>query len=118
MGIADSVTVLATNAAEADAAATIVGNAVDLPGHPAVTRSPASRIKDDSDLGDRLVATGCGALNSVEIAQALGVGSMMAERLRANGLIHRAALFLRDQGRVVADEQPEIPYMLETRHYA
>jgi ApbE superfamily uncharacterized protein (UPF0280 family) len=118
MGIADSVTVLAPSAAEADAAATVVGNAVDLPGHPAVMRSPASRVKDDSDLGDRLVVTGCGVLSSAEIAQALDAGSMMAERLKTRGLIHRAALFLRDQGRVVADEQPEIPDMLETRHYA
>src|SRR5215469_5444651 len=38
LGIADSVTVLAKAAAQADAAATIIGNAVDLPGHPAVTR--------------------------------------------------------------------------------
>jgi ApbE superfamily uncharacterized protein (UPF0280 family) len=118
MGIADSVTILATSAAEADAAATIVGNAVDLPGHSLVMRAPANRVKDDSDLGDRLVVTGCGALNSLEIGQALDAGSIMAERLRASGLIHRAALFLRDQGRVVAGEMPENPEMLEIRHYA
>jgi uncharacterized protein len=43
LGIADSVTVLAANAAEADAAATLIANAVDLPGHPAVRREPAAR---------------------------------------------------------------------------
>ena len=117
MGIADSVTVLAATAAEADAAATIVGNAVDLLGHPSVMRSPASRVKDDSDLGDHLVVTDCGLLNASEIGQALDAGLSMAERLRAEGLIHRAALFLRDQGRVVADDHI-IPDMLEIRHYA
>src|SRR6266571_12991 len=41
LGIADAVTVLADQAAMADAAATIVANAVDLPGHPAIIRLPA-----------------------------------------------------------------------------
>ena len=36
LGIADAVTVLADRAAMADAAATIIANAVDLPGHPNV----------------------------------------------------------------------------------
>src|SRR5947209_15413399 len=40
-GIADAVTILAANAAAADAAATILANAVDLPDHPKVTRVPA-----------------------------------------------------------------------------
>lgn len=118
MGIADSVTILACSAAEADAAATIVGNAVDLAGHAAVTRMPANQIKDDSDLLDHLVVTGCGALNPVEIAMALDSGVMTAERLMGDGLIHRAALFLRDQGRVVAEGEHIIPDLLETRHYA
>lgn len=118
MGIADSVTLLARNAAAADAAATIVGNSVDLPGHVAVTRMPANAIKDDSDLGGRLVVTGCGPLSAAEIASALDAGVLAAERLMESGLIDRAALFLRDQGRVVADEEHIIPDMLETRHYA
>ena len=41
LGIADAVTVLAERASLADAAATLIANAVDLPGHPAVTRVPA-----------------------------------------------------------------------------
>ena len=119
MGIADSVTVLARNAAAADAAATVVGNAVDLPGHAAVMRAPANAIKDDSDLGHHLVVTGCGALAPSEIAAALGAGTARAEALRTRGLIDRAALFLRDQGRIVAEDQDlNISDMLETRRYA
>lgn len=119
MGIADSVTVLARNAAEADAAATVIGNAVDLPGHRAVTRAPANAVKDDSDLGRHLVVTGCGALTSLEVSAALDAGMLRAEALRSNGLIDRAALFLRDQGRVVAEDRAQVfSDMLETRHYA
>lgn len=117
MGIADSVTVLAANAADADAAATIIGNAVDLAGHPLVMRSPANKVKDDSDLGDRLVVTGCGALTDEDVSRALRSGALMAERLKAGGRIQRAAIFLRDQGLVVADDHL-FPDMLEIRHYA
>ena len=52
LGIADAVTVLASCASAADAAATVIANAVDLPGHPAVRREPANLIVSDSDLGD------------------------------------------------------------------
>jgi len=54
LGIADSVTVLATSASCADAAATIVANAVDVD-DAGIVRAPANAIRDDSDLGDRLV---------------------------------------------------------------
>ncbi len=52
LGIADAVTVLAETAAAADAAATIIANAVDLPGHPGIVRQPASSLQPDSDLRD------------------------------------------------------------------
>ena len=92
LGIADAVTVLADTAAKADAAATIVANAVDLPDHPAVTRAPACEIQCDSDLGDRLVTKAVGALGSAEIDEALSRGLACAERLIARGLIRAAAL--------------------------
>ncbi|HHZ09137.1 MAG TPA: UPF0280 family protein [Rhizobiales bacterium] len=94
LGIADAVTVLAKSAAEADAAATIVANAVDLPGHPAVTRVPASSLSPDSDLGDRPVTYRVGPLDAAEVAAALDRGLAVAERLRRAGLIEAAALFL------------------------
>lgn len=120
MGIADSVTVLADSAAAADAAATVIGNAVDLDGHPSVTRRPAFMIKDDSDLGSRLVVTGCGPLHAAEIAQALERGVAAARGLKSQKLIHRAALFLKGQGRIVADDGADhhIPQLGETRRYA
>src|SRR6202049_2886099 len=72
LGIADAVTILAKPAAMADAAATIVANAVDLPGHPAISHIAARELSPDSDLGDRLVTTAVGELTSAEVRPALG----------------------------------------------
>src|SRR5206468_10747238 len=49
LGIADSVTVLARTAARADAAATMIANAVDVV-DARIRRAPANQLKDDSDL--------------------------------------------------------------------
>jgi ApbE superfamily uncharacterized protein (UPF0280 family) len=100
LGIADAVTVLAHTGAAADAAATIIANAVDLPDHPAVTREMARSLAPDSDLGDRLVTTGVGVLSGDEVAAALDRGSAEAEELRQKGLIEAAALFLQGEARV------------------
>jgi ApbE superfamily uncharacterized protein (UPF0280 family) len=94
LGIADSVTVLAKTASQADAAATIIANAVDLPGHPAVTRCPANLLQPDSDLGDRLVTRDVGPLSAHEIEDALEAGAHCARRLLAGGLIDGAVLGL------------------------
>jgi uncharacterized protein len=106
MGIADSVTTIAADAASADAVATLIANAVDLPGHPAITRRRAVDLVDDSDLGERLVVTDCGELSSAEVAAALAAGQADAERFVALGLVHRAALFLRSEGRLVSMPEP------------
>jgi len=97
MGIADAVTVLARDAAAADAAATVIGNAVDLAEHPAIVRRPASDIDPDSDLGERQITLAVGHLEPAEIDAALAAGLQTAERLRENGLIYGAVLAL--QGR-------------------
>jgi ApbE superfamily uncharacterized protein (UPF0280 family) len=103
LGIADAVTVLARKAAEADAAATIIANAVDLPGiHPAIVRLPAQELQPDSDLGARLVTRHVGPLRRVEIATALEAGADTARALVGAGLIDAAALTLQGDMRVVA----------------
>ncbi|MEN9411397.1 MAG: hypothetical protein RL216_3371 [Pseudomonadota bacterium] len=94
LGIADAVTVLARTAPMADAAATMIANAVDLPAHPAITRRPARDLAPDSDLGPRRVTTAVGPLTRAEIATALGAGETAARRFRTQGLIEAAALFL------------------------
>ncbi|MER9297749.1 UPF0280 family protein [Mesorhizobium sp. M0621] len=100
LGIADAVTVLAKTGAEADAAATLIANAVDLPGHPAIRRVPARDLAPDSDLGDRLATQEVGRLSSDEIATALDSGLAVAEDFRRRGLIAASALFLAGQTRI------------------
>jgi ApbE superfamily uncharacterized protein (UPF0280 family) len=99
LGIADAVTVLARTAAAADASATLIANAVDLAGHAAIARRPASDLSPDSDLKDRLVTVAVGPLSADETAQALSRGLAVAEDFRRRGLIEAAALFLNGQVR-------------------
>ena len=98
-GIADAVTVLAATAPEADAAATMIANQVNLPGHGAIHRTPANHLYPDSDLGYRLVVTGVDALTAAETATALDNGLRAAERFGQSGLLIAAALFLNGQSR-------------------
>jgi uncharacterized protein len=102
LGIADAVTVLAPTASQADAAATIIANAVDLPGHPAIVRCPAHDLQPDSDLGARLVTRGVGKLSADEIEAALESGAACARKLLAAGLIDGAALRLHGEMIMVA----------------
>jgi ApbE superfamily uncharacterized protein (UPF0280 family) len=104
LGIADAVTVLAESAAMADAAATVLANAVDLPGHQAIGRIPARELAPDSDLGDLLVTQSVGQLTSAEINEALERGIRVAESLRASKLVHAAALNLQGEVRVLSLE--------------
>lgn len=100
LGIADSVTILARDAAAADAAATLVGNAVNIEA-PAVIRRPARALDPDSDLGDRLVTVEVGALNPAQIAQALAAGRARAEDYVRRGLIVAAAMTLQSCSEIV-----------------
>lgn len=102
LGIADAVTATARSAAAADVAATLVANAVDLPGHPVIARVPARQLDPDSDLGDRLVTTRVGPLSEAEIAVALDAGAARARALVGAGLVEGAALFLAGASRLVS----------------
>lgn len=114
LGIADAVTVLASSGAAADAAATLIANAVDLPGHPAVSRQPAFELAPDSDLGGRLVTVGVGMVSPQEIAEALQAGLIVAEDYRRRGLITAAALFFNGTT-VLAGDFPS-PRRAQLRH--
>jgi hypothetical protein len=100
LGIADAVTILAGTAALADAAATIVANAVDLPGHPSIGRVAAASRDPQSDLGERLVTVDVGPLTLEEVERALTLGVAKAESLRRAGLIEAAALNLCGETRI------------------
>jgi ApbE superfamily uncharacterized protein (UPF0280 family) len=106
LGIADSVTVLAKTAAMADAAATIIANAVDA-SDPRIERRPANEIKDDSDLGELLVTVDVPALPADTVAAALERGRRRAHDLQRDGLIHSALLVCQQQA-ARADPAPAI----------
>jgi ApbE superfamily uncharacterized protein (UPF0280 family) len=101
LGIADAVTVLADTAAIADAAATVIANAVDLPGHAAIARRPARELQPDSDLGAIPVTIAVGALTEAEKAEALESGCRAAVLCLQRRLIHAAALHLGGRTRQV-----------------
>jgi ApbE superfamily uncharacterized protein (UPF0280 family) len=98
--------VLGRAAAAADAAATVIANAVDLPGHPGIRRCPAHDLQPDSDLGDRPVTRDVAALTAAEIDAALTRGLHRAEGLRAEGLIIGAALHLQGATRTLGEGSP------------
>jgi len=119
LGIADAVTVLARTAAEADAAATLIANAVDLPGHPAIRRVPASERAPDSDLGNRLVTEDVGSLADAEIAAALEAGEATTRAMIDRGVVIAAVLQLRGAIRQAGDlaiaAQPDTPIFAPTQ---
>ncbi|MCK4713576.1 MAG: UPF0280 family protein [Marinosulfonomonas sp.] len=96
-GIADAVTVIAKTAAQADVAATLIANAVNIADHPAITRQPANELLPDSDLGARMVTTAVGPLTDTDIRAALAAGHACAHAMVQNEQITAAALFLRGQ---------------------
>jgi ApbE superfamily uncharacterized protein (UPF0280 family) len=99
LGIADSVTVFAADAASADAAATVIANAVDLADAPpgVIERRPANALADHSDLGERLVTVAVIALSPRQKAQALAAGAECARRVWAVGLIEGVVICLQGQ---------------------
>ncbi len=95
-GIADSVTVLARTAAEADACATLVANAVDVD-DARIQRRPACDLKDDSDLGRLPVTAEVPPLDADAVRRALAAGLQEAWRLHDAGHLWAAALVCQGQ---------------------
>ena len=116
LGIADSVTAVAGTAAVADAAATLIANAVDLPGHPAIRRRPARELSPDSDLRGRLVTIDVGPLSEGERKDALRQGEAVAEAMLSAGQIGGAVLTLQDRHRVVGLHDTGLPLPNELEH--
>ena len=97
---------IARDAARADAAATLIANAVDVPS-AAIRRVPACSLDPDSDLGERLVTADVGSLTATEITAALDAGLARAESFLASGHIIGAALRLCGEVRVAG--RPRLP---------
>jgi len=100
LGIADRVTVVARSAAIADAAATMIANAVNVE-HPAIIRKPAHCLQDDSDLGGLLATVAVPRLPGEVVSAALDEGQDFAEALLRSGIIGAAVLHLQGATRLV-----------------
>ncbi|XAH24011.1 UPF0280 family protein [Xylophilus sp. GW821-FHT01B05] len=96
LGIADSVTVLARTAAEADACATVVANAVNID-DARIRRQAAQELKDDSDLGLLPVTVDVPPLGTEAVRHALDAGLRVARQLQDAGLLWAAALVCQGQ---------------------
>lgn len=103
LGIADAVTVLARSAAAADTAATLIANAVNLPGSPKVLREPAANLSPDSDLGNQLVTVEVNKLDEQEIRAALRRGCAAANAMIDHGHIISAYLSLQGLEEIIED---------------
>lgn len=99
LGIADSVTVLAASAAAADVAATLIANQVNIE-HPAVVRAPAESLRDDTDLGDRLVTVHVGRMDRDSVSEALDRGEEAANAMIAGGLAVSVGMLLQGESRI------------------
>jgi uncharacterized protein len=106
LGIADSVTVLARTGAEADAAATMIANAVNID-DPRIRRVPACELKDDNDLGATRVTVDVPPLGAETVRNALAAGVRCARELQARGLVWSAALVC--QGHVMTIDNAAPP---------
>jgi ApbE superfamily uncharacterized protein (UPF0280 family) len=117
LGIADAVTVLASDAARADVAATLIANEVNLPQSPRIRRQPASTLQPDSDLQDRLVTVAVEKLGESDIELALAGGVRAAQQMLQRGLIHSAYIHLQQVTRVVTGSPTDIPVMAASDHH-
>lgn len=100
LGIADAVTVLAGCAAEADVAATVIANAVDVQDSECVQRVPACELSPDSDLLDTPVTVSVSALDPQQIDVALEQGRQRAVQLLTANLIDAAYISVQGRSRI------------------
>lgn len=107
LGIADSVTVLARSAAMADAAATVIANAVNVD-DARIERRPANELKDDSDLGELPVTVNVPPLAGEQVQAALLSGVRRARALQRDGLIHAALLVCQHRASSVDAPPPSV----------
>lgn len=101
LGIADSVTVLAATAAEADAAATMIANDVNV-ADPRIVRLPARDVRDDSDLGDIPVTVDVPALEPALVDEAIASGLERARGIARSGLIVAALIVCQGRSATLA----------------
>ncbi|NEX63664.1 UPF0280 family protein [Noviherbaspirillum galbum] len=106
LGIADSATILAATAAQADAAATVIANAVNI-NDSRIKRISACELKDDTDLGDLPVTVDVPQLEPELVQAALHAGIALARKLERAGLIWGAVLVCQNRSACLLNENPD-----------
>ncbi len=96
MGIADSVTVIAEKASVADAAATIIGNHIDLKNSNKIKKIAANNLYEETDLNDKLITVSVENLTENEIRQAMSRGRNISEDYISKNLIKTVIINLQD----------------------
>ena len=89
---------------QADVAATLIANAVNID-HPAIQRQAANSLRDDSDLGERLVTVDVPRLAPAQVDQALQLGLDCAHAMQARAQV--VAVYLCCQGRTAVTQTLE-----------
>jgi len=84
----------------ADAAATIIANAVDLPQHPNVVSREACELAPTATWGASRDAS-CGSTDGARSCVALDAGERVTRRLLSRGLVRAAALHLGGETRTM-----------------
>jgi uncharacterized protein len=114
LGIADAVTVVAQTASQADAAATMIANAVGPQiEHHGIIRKPANQLKDDTDLGSCSVTVKVDDLPLSLVRQALEEGQTYAKSLLDQRLILSASLSLQGESVIVHNSPLIEPYQFK-----
>jgi ApbE superfamily uncharacterized protein (UPF0280 family) len=108
LGIADSVTVLAASAAQADAAATVIANAVNID-DPRIRRIAACELKDDTDLRDLPVTVDVPRLEPALVECALHAGIARARVMQQAGLIWGALLVCQGRTASLFNDDSNLP---------
>ena len=97
MGIADSVTVIAEKASVADAAATIIGNYIDLKNSNKVKKIVANNLYEETDLNDKLITESVENLTENEIRRAMSKGRNISEHYISKNLIKSVIINLQNK---------------------
>jgi len=104
LGIADAVTAVATTAAAADVAATLIANAVNVD-HPGIARRPARELREDSDLGGLPVTVAVPPLPPAAVDAALDSGMDAARSMQRRGTVSAAYLSLQGVRRTMTETE-------------
>ncbi len=102
LGIADSVTVLAHDGARADAAATMIANAVDVDA-PGIVRAPASSLRDGQRPRPIPATVEVPPLPDDAVRRALDAGEAEARRCVERGLAGGVLIALQGRWRSVGE---------------